>query len=169
MQCVNVPMDSPNVSGRVTRKIYNLSHRFTVAHENNLDRNSKSRPAAGVYSDAEFAARNWMVELVVGSCVYLHEDQLHTAKNKGVSNDGRKIARFLLNVFFRKETLAKSSITSSEMAKYDPLDFTTTEAIIAFSTLHSQTKRSDILRAMRSTLTSYRNKQNSAHKRQNHV
>ena len=77
--------------------------------------------------------------------VYLHQDQLQTAltksepcvssrnKFKGTARtkrDGKRVGRYLLNVFYSQEQLARSSVIESEQSQYPALDRQIVDAII---------------------------------------
>ncbi|XP_060553778.1 uncharacterized protein LOC132714876 [Ruditapes philippinarum] len=130
-----------------------------------------SRPKPGIY-DQEFALANGMVELVKGMRAFVHQDQYKTALSKAAptvslrtkcdsqdsKRDGKRVGRYLLTVFFSQEELARSSLSDSDKAMYQALNKQIVDAIVAFSVCNSDSTRVEILRAMRSSLTSKRSK-----------
>ncbi|XP_060564664.1 uncharacterized protein LOC132723879 [Ruditapes philippinarum] len=141
-------------------QIEELLVKSSLNSEEQMASQQYARPPAGVY-DAEFASQNGMEELFPATNVFLHKDQHYTSLNKSTSSpqggkDGKRIARYLLTVFFTTEQLQQSSLTESETSLYRPLNQQIVEAIIAFSVYNSETRRGDIMKAMRSSLTSKR-------------
>ena len=84
-----------------------------------------------------------MQELFPGMGVYVHPDQYQAALNKSApciskrhkglqkeaKRDGKRVARYLLNVFFTKDQLQKSNLTNSESSKYPGLNQRIVDAI----------------------------------------
>lgn len=88
-----------------------------------------------------FSVISQMEELFSATGVYVHKDQWYTSLNKctrgtisskggSTGRDGKRIARYLLTVFFTKEELQQSSLTESEASLYRPLKQRIVEAII---------------------------------------
>ncbi|KAL3858053.1 hypothetical protein ACJMK2_012669 [Sinanodonta woodiana] len=110
-----------------------------------------------------------MVELVNGTNVYVHLDEYRTAISKSVPKlykrldnsqeihkDGKRIARYLMSIFFEKKELQERSLTNSELSRYPPLNQKIVNAILAFSVMNSDSSRADVKKAMRTSLTSKR-------------
>ncbi|KAJ1134375.1 hypothetical protein NDU88_000827 [Pleurodeles waltl] len=68
-----------------------------------------SRPKAGLYDDPELPLSHGMIELVLGTGIYLYESQLTLARSSARSQTA--LARLLLDIFFTRDEQAKSNLS----------------------------------------------------------
>lgn len=68
-----------------------------------------SRPKAGLYDDPELPLSHGMIELVLGTGLYLYESQLTLARSSARSQTA--LARLLLDIFFTRDEQAKSNLS----------------------------------------------------------
>ncbi|XP_069491242.1 uncharacterized protein [Ambystoma mexicanum] len=67
------------------------------------------RPKAGLYEDPALPLSHGMIELVLGTGLYLYESQLTLARSSARSQTA--LARLLLDVFFTRDEQAKSNLS----------------------------------------------------------
>ncbi|GAB1598989.1 uncharacterized protein LOC115223641 isoform X3 [Argonauta hians] len=115
------------------------------------------RPLAGFLSK-DVADKYSMKELLPGSSIFIYDEQLHGVRKKAYDKkgkiDGRRMARQLMNIFFKRHELLNCSISSSPAAGKTQLNPVLVNSIISYCQVNSTTLKSAIKDAMWSKITS---------------
>ncbi|XP_052831659.1 serine/threonine-protein kinase pakE isoform X3 [Octopus bimaculoides] len=118
---------------------------------------NSDRPLAGFLSK-DIADKYSMKELLPGSSIYIYDEQLHGVRKKAYDKkgkiDGRRMARQLMNIFFKRHELINCSISSSPAAGKTQLNPVLVNSIISYCQVNSTTLKSAIKDAMWSKITS---------------
>ncbi|XP_070210848.1 dentin sialophosphoprotein-like isoform X8 [Littorina saxatilis] len=112
------------------------------------------RPGCGYVHPTD--AQAWlMYELVPGSGVFIHQENYHTviSKKRDGQPDGKAMARYLMSCFWKQADLVGASIADPPRPHHRSLDKGIINAILDFSSGHSQTKRSQVRACISSTIT----------------
>lgn len=129
---------------------HNSSSNDSIASNND-------RPQAG-FVNKETADKYSMKELLPGSSIYMYDEQIDGVRKRAYDKkgkiDGRRMARQLMNIFFKKNELINCSISSSPAAGKTQLNPVLVNSIISYCQVNSTTLKSAIKDAMWSKITS---------------
>lgn len=147
-------------ASQVEKTLSTITPLTTCPHNSNSNDSTASnndRPQAG-FVNKETADKYSMKELLPGSSIYMYDEQLDGVRKRAYDKkgkiDGRRMARQLMNIFFKKNELINCSISSSPAAGKTQLNPVLVNSIISYCQVNSTTLKSAIKDAMWSKITS---------------